>query len=628
MSLLSNTDPIDSNNPLGQMERTTQNVHPGFFKSIELGLTSALNESDLGISHVLSKIQGAIPSMAGSLAARDTKQAPEALAELNQKQQTFDDIKSHEQGFSAAAGNFLGTALNPIFLAAGIATGGAADAGLTAGGSLLQDTLPAIVSKAGEKGLAGAALRVIPKAIRGGSFLAGGTLPQDVAENYDTNTDSIQWGGVAKNVGENFGVGMALEPIFPVVGTLLRKMGLRNIIDKESPTIDNSAVKDVEKDPGFSQSEKDFLQAYHKKAPTEELNTLAKQVIRENSPDALNEDGNMHVKLADATQLTTLNENLVSEMANDLPLPQKTPLSESITNSQLGETIGNPNVLDGLDGLIFHTDAQDKSFDSVLSATLKDVKRSTRELPEDTRSVSQAAIFKEATEGNYSGILPKNVEQKLRLVNEIKKQQKSINTRLPDRLRKRINVGIKKLENENDSIPLLKHGAELREIEENLFPKGELLSDYEKSPDYMRLLEMIRSKTKSLQARLLAAKIQITGDMNKAKGFREVAHKLKRMSQNPNLNFDKSTDAIEYARNTILQKQEKAPNISISDIETKATVEGKKVPEEEISKTDSFSTPEAAQLLEGANTLIRQANEMKAEKSVFDALNTCMKGKL
>ena len=199
---------------------------------------------------------------------------------------------------------------------------------------------------------------------------------------------------------------------------------------------------------------------------------------------------------------------------------------------------------------------------------------------------------------------------------------------MPARFKKFIQNDIKSLNNKSDDIKLLKHNEELKQIENDLFPLQQLLPDYQVSPHFLRLREMIKEGTKSKAARLLAAKIQLTGDINEQRGFRTIATELKKSSDNSNINFDKSINAIEYTRNNILNKQAVKLEKPVAEVEKEVTERAKNVPTDEIIPTDNFTLPESKSLLESANQTIRQSNEMKANKSVFDDLNNCMQGKI
>jgi hypothetical protein len=639
MTLLSNPDPFDSDNPLKQMEDSTQEIHPGFWRSVKLGFEQSTDSALLGLNHLQNALHinndnTMIPPVAfqnGEFKISHQSQKEE-LDQLQNKIDTYNDIKSQEKGFSAGAGNLLGNFLNPVFLGAGIITGGAADIGLGVTGVVAKSVVPKIATNLGGKFSTKVLTQVLPRSIKAGAFMAGGSLPSDVAETYNKDTDSINWPSTIKSAGENFGIGMAVEPFFPIFGKILKKLKLKGLINKTSDDINSSVVKGAEEANALTDSEQKLTKAYVEKESKEKLNTLANQVAREESPNILNKDGKMNILLSDTHQIKVLNDNMISEMSNDLDPIQKTPLSDALISSKLGEIVNNYDVNDSLEGIIHHVERQSKSFDRVLSNTLKDVVRSIKELPEDTASVSQSAVFKRALDKDYPGILPKNVLDKIRLTDHIENLNDELLNKVPDiqdkslrnRLKESINNDIKTSKENLDKIDLLKYSDEIDKIQNNLFRSGNLVQDYDKSPDYIRLKEMIPADIKSTEARKLAAKIQLHADLNSHKGFSDIAKSLLDAGENASANFDKSDNAIKYTRNAILKKNFVSHETKPEDIEKESSKSQKEIPENEIPSDKAFEDDKAKEMLNSANKSIRQYKEMKDNKGIFDELNNCM----
>ena len=627
MSLLSPQDKEDSINPLKQQEDSVAGIHPGFLQSTSLGFKEGLTDSVLGLAH-LTQSSNLQPIHQFGLTETVEDQEKD-LAELQGTEDTYKQIIGQERGFSAAAGNFLGQALNPIFIGAGAVTGGAADLGLDILPGLAKETLPKIFGE----GVAKKVAELAPEAIKGGAFVGGGSLPGAVADNYANNTKSINWGGVATNVGENFGMGMALAPVIPVLGSILRKLKVRGTITQDATKVSGDEVQEAVQQGALSPNEEEFLKAYNADEVTDKLDVMAKQWFNENSPDALNQDGNLHVSIADANQNSLLSDNIFQEMGNENEPSDKTPLSDSIVSAQIGDTVSDQDVQNGVDGLVAHSDKAKTNFDTVLADTLKDVRKSVKELPEDTVTTNQNSIFKLAMQDNYHGILPENVREKVALKKHIIGLRIDLKEKVPklpiiDNFRNNIRASVKsdieKFTKQSNEIKLLPSSDELKFIEESLFKDGELPNDYEKSPHYRRLLEMIQNDKKSLNARLLSAKVKLTGDLNRQQGFTDMAKMLGNKEKDPDITSNKGNAAIQYARDNIIKKQSLSNESVLREARDSADIESKKVPDEEIEKSDIFTSTESKKLLNDANNIIRESTEMKKSKGVFDELNACI----
>lgn len=648
MTLLSNADPIDADNPFQQQQDSVENVHPGFFKSLATGLMSSITTDVAGLEHAqnslgilnhrvpFSNFQN-VPSainIAPAIGTLETKKQQKAeLDELDQKVNAYNVLKSHEQGLASGAADFLGSALDPFFLAAGAATAGGADVGIMLGRSLLPEIMSGAATRIGSTAAGRFALEQLPGAIKGGAFMAGGSLPADVEANYNASTDSIRWGGVAKQVGQNFGVGMALEPLFPVLGSLYRKMKRAKIIREEAKRAKASEISQAEQSNVLTSDEADFLRAYNNKASTEELQVRAKDWLYKNKPEALDWEGNYQVKLITGDQLHTINSDILHEMANEIPFPKKTPLSDLIVKSQLATVTKDPFAIDTLQAFINHAQEQATFFDKSLDTVVRDVKKSVKNLPRNSMKYSQEEIFEQTKDminrKQFPGVIPENVKEKLRHYDKIKRYNKQLNRKdiskkNKKKFVKRSEEDIKRTKEQLKAVRFMSYHDELNEIKQKLFKDGELIDNHQASYYYHRLQGMIVDGQKSKQARILAAQVRLHADRNEQLAFARVGqHIIETANLSPLKNEPDANSAIDYVREQILSKQE-----SVGQAEVKKVHQDydnrPPPPVDEIKNKEIFKESDSEELANQANSLIRQHAEMKRAKPIFDQLNACM----
>jgi len=549
-------------------------------------------------------------------------------------------IKSHEQGWTAAAGNFLGEALEPISFAVATLTEGLAKPFILVGSSLLERALPQIAEKIPER-LTG----LLPATVKGGAFMGGNSILSVVADNHNRDTNSFSYGNAAKDLGIGIGWGFTIGAPAWLVGKVVGKLIDAKIQSAKESQLSEVLINKGEKEGVLSSEFAEFARNYVRKAPAEELQKQAEDLVNKTSPGALSEEGRLNVGLATLDQLKMINSNSVNEVGNEFSENLKTALSDNIINSQLGKILHDSNIKEGIQGLISDLTRQLGTADKSLSNLLKSVRESVKDLPDKTAEVSQRTILAKALKGEYQGILPKTVKrivqikQRLKALKAEKIQSLELSKRkeLPLDIRKNhksnvafIDSKVNELKGELLKRKPLSYIEELNELRNILFKKGELIKNYESTLPFIRLGEMINSRIKSLGARLLDAEVRFTSDLDKNKGFLELANRLKDAIDNPNADYDLSSNSFRYAEEVTAQKEletEATSGKHASNLEKEVNNKNQKILEP--SEIDEEKDNEDIKKMKNVyNETLKSTDEMEKNKAVFDKFVDCVKGSL
>jgi hypothetical protein len=466
-------------------------------------------------------------------------------------------------GTGAIFGDLVGFAINPLTYI---------------GGSAIAAPIRAATAGFGITAASSGAARFAAQGAFLGAEFAGQMLPQDVINNFDVADDSLDFLGLATNVGENFGMGVAFAGVPFAWGFLRNKMGKTGGAPKEAAqdftqtTLDESLAAN-----NINAAEHEFMSTIQAGGtPSQELLT---RVMSESKIPFDPATGAVNVSLLKPENLKALNNTVADAVPSIMDQETKNALNDYIIKGQISSIVENPKILDGLQGTIDHLNERilkkeahlaryDKAIEPYLRTGLKADATFSQEhvyklikAGEDMRGVTIPKQVKSVLkyEADYEQLLLRRKEQ-VRKIDELEAQLKNplIEEEGASLARTKRETAAEKLKQiENDLIaseakaPKLLHPAD--EID---YLKGTLTGrQFERkmmlNEDFARLSDLTEHwhNAKTLHKRVLREEMY-----EQQAAYRDIAQSLVDLGKNPDM-LKGSNDAVtNYLRNKIQGK--------------------------------------------------------------------------
>ncbi len=270
-------------------------------------------------------------------------------------------VSSQEQGFfdnaADVTGNVIGSLVNPV-VAPTIAEGG-------------EGLLSSVVADTGTIGARAAT------AATNSGLLTAGTIPSDVVDNFNQKTNSIGWGGVAKDAGINFGIGMAI-PAIPFAAGIV-KSKLADIAEGKAT---QEALDNAVSGGALTQDEANFLSAYNARKNPDDLQAMAQKIIADGDDSIHVDENGAHVSILSPDDIKNIQTTGLDELSANVPGDLKNALSDFITNKSLYNVVSNKTIMDGLQGFVDDANEKLGNIDKTLDfATQQTRKRGMKNIP-------------------------------------------------------------------------------------------------------------------------------------------------------------------------------------------------------------------------------------------------------
>lgn len=385
-------------------------------------------------------------------------QSPEGQAALSSYKAMQLEADAPGQGFlqrrAGDVASIVGSALNPITWIGG-GLGEAASEALGTGASKaiealpdsfgvlartpLSKLLPKPVSRfvsdttAGDQPISTAFIS--DKLAKGGLTAVGATVPQEVVDNYQMDTNHIDWGGVARGAGEMGGLGMAIGALPIAFGMLRGKINRANgdlpDADVDKANLDKTlAAGNITPDEHAWYS--DFLQARENPkdaAAVEDLKQRASGMVNSNGGKANTATNEAGIDLINPQGIQNLQSVLVDQGLSDLPENQKSALSNFVIHHSIDELSGDQPTLDGIRGYLDMTkgklDARAEKTAEADEITDKYLTRGVNEnMPFSQKEIYRAMKkmgFERSHVDNLPMIVPDNLKKRMVIDEKINK---------------------------------------------------------------------------------------------------------------------------------------------------------------------------------------------------------------
>jgi hypothetical protein len=557
--------------------------------------------------------------------------------------------------------NMVGFGLNPLTMVAGSAGG---EIGLAAS-KALPSLLPKVATEFAAKPLAELVGKKLPgvladeslaslgqhSAVGMGAF-AGSMLSQAIGDNYDQNTNHINYWGVAKEDAAFGGQGIVLGPIAYTLGKVFGKAfgyskgAMKNPIPQDAPKVDMNILDKAKEDGKITPQEHAFYQkAMEDPNDWASLENDSHEILNAHEDPLHQPDGKIHFPILSEETIKNLKTGSLDELASDLPEESKNLLTNFITNNQFDELNdmlnNNPSVVAGVKGFIRFNKEKLKFRDETLDKTESLIEGHMKSLINQSHPISQQSLMKRLNKGeidiNQSPyVIPDKVEQRFKLKSQIKELNKKIDkyTRLQDKtgnikyqdLSKRAMSRVKELERKVPELPSPKE--EIDEIKSNILKDGKLKDDYQVSKDYIRLMELSEHSAK---AKGLLYRINLDNEYRRQEAFNDtLEHIIDWHETNPDkqsnpqhvsdyMNSREAASSPQGVPESVVESIRQGEEIQKPISDVRGTLKDLK---EQIDKTKSKVHKELFEKEE------RKIDQFDSKQSVFKSLVDCVLGKI
>lgn len=406
-------------------------------------------------------------------------------------------------------------------------------------------------------------------------MFAGFTAPESFIENYDADQNRLDYGGLAKSITMNGGIGFAFPPIMWALGVIGGKIGAESAEGIEKALTPAEKVKIAENahaEGKINAEELDFYKGYHEKpAEVGEHHKKAQSILRkENHPvNALT--GSIDFPFLTDDELKQLQTFSADELASENTQDYKDVMSSFVSHSALDRMTSmlqeNPSMMNGikahLDSMV---DRLSKRVESLEKSDLVIDKKFTRSV-EREQPLSQAKISDMLERGKLSHdelpfVVPENIRKINKAEKDIRKLEllandydkefaKSNRTKFKNKaakVRERIAEQQSKLDEYKKSNGLKTQAKELKDIQSNLLNGEKLPDKYQLSTDYLRLLDLAHV---SPQARKLLEKIKLREQYEQQQALHDVMSNIVKLAEQKMENLANPEKVINYLKERI-----------------------------------------------------------------------------
>ena len=465
---------------------------------------------------------------------------------------------------------------------------------------------------------------------------AGFVLPEAITANYKEDTNTLNWGGVAKEtLGYGGAMGLAID-VFPYTAGVIWGKTKGFIKDVEKMPLPGS-LKGVEEHPLLDGATKAHEQG---KITKDELNWFKDYLtkpedinnLKQKGASILMQDGHpvdpaqLHVMLElmkpeDAESFLT---GVADQLGSAVDATADSSLSDYVVNNGLDRLQSDPKLINGLKG--FHELTEHKlSFKNESLEKLRAIKESKdishiNALHPFSQKNIHKIIKKFSNEESHVASLPftipENISRRIKIeqkINDLKRKLK--NNPSNKQTMRRIEELEKKIPN------ILSPKAELEKIEKDLIKNDRTIDNFRSTNAYQRLHDLAQI---SDRAKVLLHHVELMRDYEKQEGYKNIADILIQMSEKGFRKISDGDRVVSYLKNRIEQASGLKQEVEMAERikEEPVPQDAEKVLEEqaENQKTESEMHKEAYDQSKA------KFDEFKKSENIFKNFIQCVMG--
>lgn len=560
------------------------------------------------------------------------------------------------QWLAGEGANMLGFGLNPATWGLGEA-GGLAAEGLSAGAARIAPEaatvfmrtpikelvkepigryIPSMVGKEGAEKALSTGL-IADTTLKNFGIFAGAAAPQGIVDNYKADTNHIEWGGVAREMGEMGAFGIAIGSI-PFAWGVLRGKVNRGLGRADTDPVDSSALDEALSNGHITPAEHQWYTDYlaHQKDPgnaelKEKLESQGSHLINENGHTANTASNEAMFEIMTPDDVSNLQGIIGDQLSGNVPEEYRTTLTDFIIHNRLDYIRQNPKWLDGVRGYVDFINnklanraVKSAEADEILEKNLtKGTKENMPFSQKELFKYMKQAAFESSHVKHLPVTIPENMVKHLKIKEKIDKLKGKL--KLDKRRGKPENKQtLRRIEELEKSLPkILSPKEELHQLRQELLGKG-LKNNFERSNAYHRLLDLSNVWH---NARTLLDRVHLEHEYNKQQAFRDLAHQVLKVADSDMPRISKPENVVDYMRRRIEGTLNKVETLSEVN---RVVGEHEAVP----SDADAILSEQGEQFDKSSSEKSKQEfnesadrfREFKESEGIFKTLISCVFG--
>lgn len=452
-------------------------------------------------------------------------------------------------------------------------------------------------------------------------------IPQEIADNYNQDTNSINWGGVVKGTVENGGQGLLIPAIPFAVGTIWKKVfGRESSIPQVGVSASDSqqfAIDKAVSSGKISQKEADFIKQYQENPDQEELKQQATQLMAKRNMEVDSTGSNIKLNLLSPSDWQSINNAMWDSAASDGEVSpnDSTNIIDFIARNRMDDLLAKNDMRDGIQSVIdFMQNKEDAKIGKLKEANDIIDKHMLKHISK-FNDMSQDKILRAlrtTKEKNIPFTVPDEVQRTLNIEKKINELKERIN---PEEQDKNITNEIQKLEESKPET--LSPKDELNSLRQKFLGKKGLPDSYKYTDDYSRLSELAHHWP---HAASLLDRVHLEDDYQKQNSYRTVLQSIKNMMDAPLEKLADPSKVNDYLRQKV---EALSPDFKESGIEEPKETAKEKEKQEENS-LDNLEQEVRSVNAKGLKDAFRDSklryDEFQGKKTVFQNLISCIMG--
>lgn len=642
------------------LNRTSDTISPEQYVNDSLLATPSVSETVFG-----NLAMGIVtPAVAAEAVQNHFSQKPQGQGLLTVY--AANEMGNEAPGMSIAQkglgyiSNIIGQALDPLMWLGGEA-GGLVAKGAVAGVAKVAPDAATVFMRTPLKDLVGKTIGdyipeyaankglgvVADKTLKNFGTFAGASVPQNIADNYNADTNHINWGGVAVSSGKMgaLGIGIGAIPFAwgLIRGSINRGLGRDSFADVSSSSLD-AALAEGHISPDEHQWFKDYLE--HQNNPgdqkvSEDLQNRATQIISDRGHDVDYVNNKAQFNILRPEDMQNLQGVIADQLTGDVPDEMRTALSDFVVHQRLDDLTANPETLDGVRGYVDFIDkkleargAKSAEADQIVDDHLE--KSIKERMPLDQKELVQT--YKKSL-NNIDHVkhlpisIPENVIKHIKEQNYIddlesknkslfKEYEKTGNQSHVEKMKANEEL-IKELRENHTKI--LTPREELSQLREELLGKP-LKQGFQTSVAYNRLQDLANVWH---NARTLLDRVHLEHEYERQKAFRDLAKNVLDIADSNQGQLAKPENVMDYLKRRIegqIRKVEPA-NIPKQQAEKNGEIpaDADQVLKEQ---REAIEKSQAEDAKKDFNTSLDKYTEFQGKENVFKNLISCVLGGL
>jgi hypothetical protein len=564
-------------------------------------------------------------------------------------------------GWGQASANFLGNivgfGLNPINWGFGrIGTMGAE--AVTAGAAKIAPEALSAVARTPLKELLGENMgKYIPgvgkakdiplslaimgeKGVSAFGTFAGAGVPQALFDNYHADTQHIEWGGVAKDMGKMGAFGLAIASVPFAWGVLKGKVG--RATGKAEEELGLGDYQKAFEDGTINENEFNWIKDYLTQpleAPN--LSARASKILADDGHPVNMAENEVPFDIIKKEDIDNLTHGINDQVLSHAPEEYKTALSDFTVHNSIDALRENPKSLDGVRGYVDFINQKLKDKASKLAEADKILDDHLLKSVKENMPFSQKEIFKMMKKygfetshlRNMPMTVPENLEGIVKRNSEIAMLEKKVAdyekkiSQGKQGLKGKVSGISKQIEQLKEKVPkILTPKEELQDIRQKLLTEKGLPKDWERSKPYHRLVDLAHVWH---NARTLLDRVHLEGQYEKQEAFSKLASHVLKLADSDVMRFANRDNVVNYMKARIEGKVFKES--PIFEAVEKARMQNEVPPdadtllnEQDVEVNKSNARDLSTEFMEASDKF----KEFKSSENIFKNLIQCVQGSL